>query len=136
MQWIHCLSERGFLIVYLFFPFTSKKLNVVPPSTYLYICQVRIRWRFSGGFAKETQRKQCPIHTEFHCLALSLPSSSSVTELPWMCPLHGLGHTGFAIDKHEVYLDLRLKMSHSATKIFCFSWTLMHYTLSNTLRMF
>lgn len=100
-QWIHCLSEREFLTVYLLFPVIIKKSNVVPPSTYLYICQLRIRWRFSWGFAKETQRKQYPIHTELHWLqGLSLPSCSSVTELPWTCPPHGLRHTGYAIDKH------------------------------------
>lgn len=92
--WIHCLSEREFLTVYLFFPVTSKKSNVVPLSTYHYICQLRIRRRFSQGFAKEAQRKQCPIHTELHLLqALSLPSSSSVTELPWTCPPHGFRDT-------------------------------------------
>lgn len=99
--WIHGLSEREFLIVYLFSLATSKKSSVVPLGTYLYICQLRIRWRFSWGFAEETQRKQCSIHTELHWLqALSLPSSSSVTELPWSCPSQGLMHTGYSADKH------------------------------------
>lgn len=124
MQWIHSFSEREFLTVNIFLPVTSKKSNVVSPSAYLYICQLRLKWRFSQGLAKETQRKQCPVLLNFSGSRLCpFPAAALWLSCPG-CVLHTVWDTLDMLLTNIKCACISGWKLHLATKIFFFSWTL------------